>query len=214
MPKQDFPHKSPGQFLEASHINRLSSTLSEVTGRRPGAFSRGSNGDNSTGHPFEQYTLEISNLKIHADDTNTSGLYLGKTRYYSFEGEEWRSDDAEWEVDARDTYLRFEAAVPTADPPIRGHCITAYWDEQRGAFIPVSRVWPPQERKVKLTGTIAVDASGTVNVWENGVITSPLQTHVAWLNWMAGVNNGSNGDEAMIRWMDDESKWVIVNIEC
>lgn len=216
--QEPLPHKKPGDLLSADHINRLNVIANRMGGKSP---SRGSSGvhastifSETSETRFQQYQLEITNLQIDADDTDDSGLYLAKRLFYSYTDEEWQLDGAEWVVDARATYLRFEARDENVTPVKQGHRITAYWDEQRGTFIPVSRVWPSQERKVKLTQTITAGSSGTANVWENGIVTSPLQTYTVWLNWMHGGEGAASGVEAIARWFDDERKWVIVNVEC
>ena len=215
--RETFPHKKPGDSLSADHINRLSNSANKFEGKVP---SRGSSGINSGGvfyenHPtkFRQYCIEITNRKNNADDTETSGLYLGKIRYYSFDDSEWKSSDAEWEVDSRDTFMRFEVADDATNRA--GHRIQAYWDDQRAAFIPIARVWPPQERKVVISesGGIAAGASGIVSIWVNDAVSDPLETAEAWFNWMAAGTAGEDA-EAMIRWIDDEDKWVIVELEC
>lgn len=218
--REKFEHKKPGDDLSASFVNRLSGTVERLGRGRPGTNARGKHGGSSTSNPqkppFDLVDLIISNRKIHDDDDERNGLYKARIRYYyhsGVDGDFWFTDDSEeWLVDARDSYLRFE--VDASDPPVLSHRITAYWNEQRGAFIPISRIWPPQERKVKLTANIAVGASGTANVWENGAVTSPAQVLTVWLNWMAGVESAESGDEAMARWIDDEDKWVVVNLEC
>ena len=213
MVQQSFPTKKPGDPLGASHVNKLGEVLGRLTGSHTGSFNTGGPGQQSAGHPFELYTLEITNRKINDDDTETSGLYLAKTRSYSFDDSVWVSGSAEWEVDSRDTFMRFEVADDATNRA--GHRIQAYWDDQRAAFIPIARVWPPQERKVVISesGGIAAGASGTVSIWVNDAVSDPLETAEAWFNWMAAGTAGEDA-EAMIRWIDDEDKWVIVELEC
>lgn len=72
--------------------------------------------------------------------------------------------------------------------------------------------------KAKATSTITDGGSGTVNIWKNGAVTSPVWSVTAWLNWMANGNSVASGDELLIEWFQDESagagKWVITEVEC
>ena len=72
--------------------------------------------------------------------------------------------------------------------------------------------------KAKSTSTIADGASGTVNIWKNGAVTSPVWSVTAWLNWMNGTTTVASGAELIIEWFQDESsgagKWIITEMEC
>ena len=80
--------------------------------------------------PWEQFTFEITNLKKDVTDTDDSGLYLGKIIYYSFDSGKWKNDETkEWILDER--------GINTPPTYSVGDKLVAYWDAQRGAFIPV-----------------------------------------------------------------------------
>lgn len=72
--------------------------------------------------------------------------------------------------------------------------------------------------KAKTTSTISDGGSGTVNIWLNGAVSSPLWQVTAWLNWMNGTSTIASGKEVIIEWFQDEAngagKWVIVAMEC
>lgn len=74
------------------------------------------------------------------------------------------------------------------------------------------------KHKAKTTSTITDGGSGTVNVWKNGVVTSPVWTLTAWLNWMNGTSTIASGKEVKIEWFQDEAngvgKWIITEREC
>ena len=65
--------------------------------------------------------------------------------------------------------------------------------------------------KVDSAAGIAVNASGNVKVWVNGLATSRIE--IAWLNWMATSTLAVN-KACIIEWFDDEQKWIITNAEC
>lgn len=216
--KEIIPPKEKGSVLYAREVNEIGKVVNRLGKMRPGSFMEGRHSGSmmsfSQRPPLDFGVLEISNRKIYDSDTNTSGLYLGKMRSYTFDSAEWESDSAEWIIDATDTYMRFEATDSNAN--ITGHRVFCFWDGQRGAFMPLHRVWPSQERKVKITqsGGITAGGFGTANVWENGIVTNPLQTiSKLYFNWM-DVGTAGQNKEAIARWMDDEQKWIIVELEC
>lgn len=68
------------------------------------------------------------------------------------------------------------------------------------------------ELKAVADGAITAGSSGTVSVYDGGSDSSYNVT--AHLNWMHGSENVSSGKELLIRWFEDEAKWVIVAAEC
>jgi len=129
--RENISPKKKGDSLAASEINTLADLASRAGRFRVGTYlsskHSGSYMSLSNKYPFDCTVLIITNTKIYASDTDNSGLYLGKTRYYSYEQEAWATDEAEWVIDARDTGTTY--AVDNK--------LTAYWDEQRGTFVPV-----------------------------------------------------------------------------
>jgi hypothetical protein len=67
-------------------------------------------------------------------------------------------------------------------------------------------------RKATANAGITAGSSGTVTVYHAGASTSFTVT--AHLNWMHNARNVASADELLIRWFEDESKWVIIEAEC
>lgn len=64
----------------------------------------------------------------------------------------------------------------------------------------------------KADADIAVDATGTISIWRDGVDTT--ENEEAKLDWMAGTTQVSLGKEVMITWFADEAIWRITGAEC
>lgn len=130
---EQFPEQKPGDpWPSARHINKLSSVFGRL-----GRISGGSNqnirhGESSisisSNPPWTQHVVIISNKQINDDDTEDSGLYLIKFRWYSNDNAEWKTDDKEWELDAND----FDRSLEVGDK------LVAFWDRQRGMFVPAN----------------------------------------------------------------------------
>lgn len=122
-----FPtNKKRGDSFGAGHLNGLSSVANRVGQIRPGGFMRGRHSDSilslDTPPPFDQVLLEITT-------DNGDGTYEGKTRYWEEVISNWKTNENEdgWPIDANAMNFGFGIS----------DTIIAYWDEQRGMFIPV-----------------------------------------------------------------------------
>jgi hypothetical protein len=71
---------------------------------------------------------------------------------------------------------------------------------------------PPDIFKAKTVTQIKAKKSGQVTVWLSGVTTGLNEE--AWLNWMHSNKDISAGKEVLIRFFEDEDKWVIIGAEC
>lgn len=67
------------------------------------------------------------------------------------------------------------------------------------------------ELKAIAGGNISAGGSGSVTVQKNG---SSSQSVTAYLNWMEGTTGVSTSDELLIRFFEDENKYVIIGAEC
>jgi len=73
------------------------------------------------------------------------------------------------------------------------------------------RLW----HKAKVSGAdIAINSSGTCNLWFNGAVSTGPETVTAYLNWMHGSQLVSDAKEIMVHFAEDENKWWISNAEC
>lgn len=64
----------------------------------------------------------------------------------------------------------------------------------------------------KADSSIAPGASGTVSIWQGGADTGANVT--AYHTWMEGDNTIEAGTEIVIRWFEDQRKYIILNAEC
>ncbi len=64
----------------------------------------------------------------------------------------------------------------------------------------------------KADADIAVDATGTISIWRDGLDTT--ENVDAKLDWMAGTTQVSAGKEVLITWFADEGIWRITGAEC
>ncbi len=116
----EFPIKKKGDGLSHEHVNALSE-VARMTRNHLG------------GSPHTLWRQHI--FKVTEDDSAegaTEGIYKGKMRYFSHGGEEWKEKDREWDLDTNG----LEIAVSVDD------FIMAYWDEQRGMFVPIQVTSP------------------------------------------------------------------------
>ena len=123
--RETFPHKNKGDSLEASHVNDLSNIA-----RRTGTPPTHSNVTNLRGvsaplSAWTQASVKITNLNIGGDDTDTSGLYLCRVRV--FDGTNWVFSEIDYILDANSIGCSFAVDDIT----------TAYWQQQRGAWLPI-----------------------------------------------------------------------------
>lgn len=120
--------------LTASHVNRISRSVEQFAHQRGGGYTREIHDPSGFGRPldapWQQFIFTITDLQIDTGDSPTSGLYLGRIRWYSLDGDDWNTDtdDRERVLDAREFSFTF----------VVGDKVVAYWDRQREAFIPIA----------------------------------------------------------------------------
>jgi len=129
--------KKPGDALSAKHINRLgivSNRMSRLMCSNVSASHHTGSHIGVVAHaPWKQQIVIVTDLQISEDDPVYNRLYLVRPRYYKSEVGYWDLDvSAEWILDARD--MELDLAV--------GDKVVAYWDRQRGAFVPCWH-WEP-----------------------------------------------------------------------
>lgn len=94
-------------------------------------------------------------------------------------------------------------------PRIGDLVVTAQIDNE--SYIVYTNAKCRLKARVDTPGGIAVDGTGPVVIWENGLATSRIE--YASLNWMA-TSALVYQKECIVQWYDDEQKWVIENAEC
>lgn len=121
MMRETFRHKKRGDHLFHQEVNRLFDSAQRAVLRRPGSNVLSHYGVEATFDPWHQSIAEIS-------EALGAGLYRCKLRYYDADAGAWASQDDEWDLDAHDLGLSFSV----------GDRVPAFWDDQRGAFIPTA----------------------------------------------------------------------------
>lgn len=125
--KERFPKKRAGDTLSARDVNKLGDVARRFARFSPGGHQTGRHGDSfvstSSFAPHRQYIFEVSEVV-----SASKGLCKGKARWYSHRDEEWKSKGKEWRLDAAGTGMS----------PAVGDKLVAWWDEQRGMFVPIS----------------------------------------------------------------------------
>lgn len=81
--------------------------------------------------------------------------------------------------------------------------------ERRARLRTKRQVWKGVVTEV---GGIDPDSSGEVTIWENGIATTWKVT--AHLNWMHNDLPVAYEAEVLVRFFEDENKFVITNGEC
>jgi hypothetical protein len=124
------PEKKPGDGLEAEHVNDLSDAARAFLGSRSGGNLTKHQGGTFMGFsgppPWKQFNIEVTAEPENHPDAG--GLYLGKIRFWDEPNGEWKTGNDEYLLDATDSKLALWV----------GSRLTAYWDKQRGAFVPAS----------------------------------------------------------------------------
>ncbi len=209
--RETFPHKQPGDSLEAAHVNQLSAVARRFATLKCGSYLRSRHGDSFTSiaspPPFMQGRFVVVN-----DDDAADGLYGIQPRYYS------RTDE-EWITDSDDTIRDLDCSAFSALARLLvNEEVTAYWDEQRGMYLPIS---VPLVRKATALEIINPESSGLARVLNAGAATQ--WTPRAWLNHMHNDTPILSGLDILIQFFVDEidtatpaprGKWIVTNAEC
>src|SRR5690606_18836779 len=140
-----FKDKQPGDTLGAGHINKLNKIARIVANQNPGAFTYGTEYGHAGPTPYVQRVVIVTGVPESASSNSSSqssgstidpdnGLvYKCKYRYYdpTVEDEEdrWKTDDdaGEFDLDAESVEIDLS----------KNDVLCAWWDPQRGAFIPL-----------------------------------------------------------------------------
>ncbi len=63
-------------------------------------------------------------------------------------------------------------------------------------------------------GAITPGSSGTVDIYLEGSVTSPLQQVTAYFDHMEGTDAAADNAECLVRFFRDEKRWQIVELAC
>jgi len=216
----------PGDPISASRDNRMAQVCERFGQAGIGSYLSAHHGAStfsiSGRAPAPLFTMEVTNTKINDSDEDNSGLYLGKIRWYSTSGSQWKSDDSrEYEIDSTDV-------CPLL---IVGDRLTCYWNGQRSMFIPI----PDLIRRFELKTALEPGASAIayllygkplIGTDEYSTDTStgdpdnpgnPEVEFVVWdvlsdLNGIAKTDD-SPGSRGYAKWMSDSQRWEIISIQ-
>jgi len=139
-----FKDKKPGDTLGAAHINKLNKAGRIATDLRPGAYQSGNMHGSMGPVPFIQRLVIVTSIPLFDDLEETNHpLYLCRPRYFDPTqevGERWTTDTVDNEYDLDATSVEIELEV--------GDILSAWWDPQRGAYIPLKSTTIPEGTSV------------------------------------------------------------------
>ena len=128
-----FPHKEPGDDLEADHVNRLSDVARKVSDGTETGYTINEGGKSAGLMPFIQRPMVVTGRGCDFDgDGSVSAaeqrLFEVRPRYYDPFDDTWRTD-----LDAGPYCLDPEAVDISVEVD---DVVVAYYDPQSGRFIP------------------------------------------------------------------------------
>jgi len=147
--RETFPQKERGDRLEAKQVNALSEIGRRAGVSVPGSFITGlAGGTFSAQGPLPRDTQAPVEITEDLGDC----LYRCNLRYYSHSQSKWKSQTKEWQLDASALGMTFTV----------GDIVIAYWQEQRGKFIPIVYTDPPPLLEVNgdTTSTVVKETGG------------------------------------------------------
>ncbi len=142
--------KRPGQRITPRHINDLSRIFNRLSRSIPGSNRSGHQGNSFVSEanlpPWEQGILEIVS-------DQGGNLYTGQFRYYDHTAGQWQTNTEHpgWDVDASD----IATTISVSDK------VVCYWNEQRGAFIPICCGLVAEESSVSSSSTSSATSSSS-----------------------------------------------------
>jgi hypothetical protein len=170
--RERFPHKRRGDPLSHGHVNDLSDVARRVSRPARGSFRTGRHGktfmSQSALAPWDQQLVVVQS-------DEGGGLYRVRIRWYNSDTPAWETDTSiEYDLDANDLDLDLRV----------GDKLVAYWDEQRGMFVPTGGSGGGTLAGV-LDTDLAPGGTATMSVWEwngsNWVDTGDNETVHDWL---------------------------------
>lgn len=130
MAYESIPQKKPGDPLRAVEVNAIGAVVNQFSHSRPGSFMSGMRYSSISGDvgmpPFLQCTVKVLGSGITIDLDN--GCSACVARYFDHADGTWKDDDTQYMLDPTDVGL----SLSTGDK------VSAYWNEQRKAFVPLS----------------------------------------------------------------------------
>jgi len=147
--REIFPDKRAGDFLSHEHVNDINSVVRPIASRGGSPYAITRDGSSSPLPPHIQRVVVITaeGSELESSSSNSSEslsssrssessilddevLFECRFRYYDHAAREWYTDD---EAEPHD----LDAGSVNATTLQVGDVLTAYWDSQRGAFIPI-----------------------------------------------------------------------------
>lgn len=131
--RETFPHKSKGDTLSADHINRLSDVARRLASGQTGSYLYGNDQQLAGPIPFIQRLMIVTEVPFPDEYDGCDGnddAYKCKPIYYDHDTKEWKTND-----DAEDSCLDADVLGAIFQT---GQKLTAWYDPQRGAYIPLS----------------------------------------------------------------------------
>ena len=219
---EHFKRVKPGDSISASRANEIGEVCERFGRAGIGSYLSAHHGAStfsiSGRAPAPLFTMEVTNTKINDSDEDNSGLYLGKIRWYSTSGSQWKSDDSrEYEIDSTDVSPLL----------LVGDRLTCYWNGQRSMFIPIPNDLI-RRFELKTVLTPGDYATAYLLYWnedddEYSMDTSTLDPGNPEVEFtvydvrgdLRGKAKGddSQGSRGYAKWMPDSQRWEIISIQ-
>ena len=140
--RENFPHKKAGDTISAGDWNKLTKIAREAGTPDPGAFSLGRGTARANIPPFIQgaFTITSDANEESSASSSSSGsqrtYYSSPTDVYGIKPRYFNPDNNTWETDVVSIEYELDAGAIDATFGI-GAFVIAFWDPQRGMFIPI-----------------------------------------------------------------------------
>jgi hypothetical protein len=212
-----FETKKSGDPLKATEWNEATKRIVQLEGGFQIGSNLGTAGKTVVGNtPHYQRVVEVTG------DGDSDGMYKCSYRYYapgdSGATDDWVTADGECDLDARALDITLS----------EGDKIVAYYDRQRGAFVPCASVAAESSPIIRVTiMTTAIVGGPPVTALKMEQAPIPGSYGLEWvpvvplveyqvyhIRSSAMANNIAVGTQCDIQYYADNDRWVILNSDC
>jgi len=195
--REKFPYKRPGQVLSARHVNRLSKVAERFAEFRGGSHLDVSHNEDGVSinapPPWKQRLLKITQMP-----QGSEGFYRAQEGYYDYQEQTWKvRTDTTWKVDS----------VIMGNQLQVGDVVVAYWDRQRGAWIPIPTT-PIRRFELQESLNPEDSAEAKMLLWQDGELVTAEDIVV--VHEVVGTYWGLEGDIVGCQWFNDSNRWEVV----
>lgn len=197
-----FPKKKPGDGLSAEHVNALSEVAHSQAYPNMGSFSHGTGKGTANLPPFVQRVVVVTDIEFDGDED----LYSIQMRY-------WNEDDGVWDTD---TELDGEYPLDPLNLSVEvGDVLSAYWDPQRDAFIPLIGKFEDASNGGGDPSTGGCECYRHVKVnWVDPQLGPCCKSHVTWYSGRLNRYFYLQEDGTLSTYNEDENLDNPITYEC